>query len=143
MRPPASWNRAITRVARHRVEQAGRLRRTRPRIIRKRSPVYALVSTINSIPTQVLRLRRTGFALAAAASALVFAGCGSRRPVVGHQPAPTQPTATPAATEEAAKRSTDIPENAPATAPSATKRPKPSAAPAAAGHVEEGNASWY
>src|SRR5262249_33625133 len=56
---------------------------------------------------------------------IVLAGCGSRRPVVGHQPAPTQPVDTPAATEEAAKRSTDVPENPPPAATATpTRRPK-------------------
>ena len=80
------------------------------------------------------------------AGAVLAVGCGGRRPVVGHQPAPTQPVETPAATEEAAKRSTDVPEKTPA--PSATaapaKRGKPPAAvPPANGYVQEGNASWY
>jgi len=73
-------------------------------------------------------------------------GCGSRRPVVSRrQPPPAQPTGTPAATEEAAKRSTDVPET-PATLPgnaSASKRNKPAPMPAPAGYTEEGNASWY
>jgi len=122
-----------------------RLRPLRRRNIRKRNLVLALISTIQSSAVQVLRCSRTGFALAAVAGTLLIAGCSSRRPVVGHQPAPTQPTATPAATEEAAKRSTDIPDSASTTAtvPSATKRPKPAAIPVPAGHVEEGNASWY
>jgi len=67
-------------------------------------------------------------------------GCGSRRPVISRgQPPPAQPTVTPAATEEAAKRSTDVPET-PATA-AASKRSK--SAPAPVGYLEEGNASWY
>jgi len=73
-------------------------------------------------------------------------GCVSRRPVVSRrQPPPAQPTGTPAATEEAAKRSTDVPET-PATLPgnaSASKRNKPAPMPAPAGYTEEGNASWY
>jgi rare lipoprotein A len=68
-----------------------------------------------------------------------FSGCGSRRPIVGRrQPPPAQPTDTPATTEEAAKRSTDVPE-----APPASKRGKPAPMPAPAGYTEEGNASWY
>jgi rare lipoprotein A len=52
---------------------------------------------------------------------------------------------TPAGTEEAAKRSTDVPETPPAAPPAASaKRRKPeAAAPAPAGYTEEGNASWY
>lgn len=70
---------------------------------------------------------------------ICFSGCGSRRPVISHrQPPPAQPTDTPAATEEAAKRSTDVPE-----LPSASKRNKPASMPAPAGYTEEGNASWY
>ncbi|MGB2899977.1 MAG: septal ring lytic transglycosylase RlpA family protein [Candidatus Acidiferrum sp.] len=67
-------------------------------------------------------------------------GCGSRRPVISRrQPPPAQPTNTPPATEEAAKRSTDLPET-PATA-AARKRNTPGPAPV--GYTEEGNASWY
>ena len=64
--------------------------------------------------------------------------------VGSRQPPPSQPTATPAATEEAAKRSTDVPEATPA-APSAAaaKRNRRDVPPAQAGYTEEGNASWY
>jgi rare lipoprotein A len=75
---------------------------------------------------------------------LALTGCAARRPIVGSQPPPSPPKATPAATEEAAKRSTDVPESpAPGNpAGSSAKRNKPGA-PAPAGYVEEGNASWY
>jgi rare lipoprotein A len=73
---------------------------------------------------------------------LMLSGCGSRRPVIGRQPPPAQPTETPPATEEAAKRSTNVPETPPP-APSASKRYKPAPAPATPGYTEEGNASWY
>ncbi len=65
--------------------------------------------------------------------------------MVGHRPASTQPGVTPAATEEEAKRSTDVPENTPPAATATpTRRPKPSVVPAVPnGYVEEGNASWY
>lgn len=70
---------------------------------------------------------------------ICFSGCGSRRPVISHrQPPPAQPTDTPTATEEAAKRSTDVPEPLPA-----SKRKKLAPMPAPAGYAEEGNASWY
>jgi rare lipoprotein A len=66
-----------------------------------------------------------------------FSGCASRKPVADRQqPPPAQPTATPSAAEEAAKRSTDVPDYS-----SASKRNK--AAPASPGYTEEGNASWY
>ena len=69
-----------------------------------------------------------------------FSGCGSRRPVTSRrQLPPAQPTNTPAATEEAAKRSTDVPEP-PA---SAAARKRNTLAPAPVGYTEEGNASWY
>jgi rare lipoprotein A len=71
---------------------------------------------------------------------LMLPGCGSRRPVIGRQPPPAEPTETPPATEEAAKRSTNVPETPPPSAPG-SKRNKP--APAPAGYIEEGNASWY
>src|SRR5262249_9530594 len=79
--------------------------------------------------------------LVTAACLLALAGCASRRPIVGSQPPPAQPTATPAATEEAAKRSTDVPEG-PVKPAGSAKRNKPSVS-APAGYVEEGNASWY
>jgi peptidoglycan lytic transglycosylase len=74
---------------------------------------------------------------------LMLSGCGSRRPVIARQPPPAQPTETPPATEEAAKRATNVPETpAPPSEPS-SKRGKPAPAPAPAGYTEEGNASWY
>src|SRR5882762_6630332 len=54
---------------------------------------------------------------------LMLPGCGSRRPVIGRQPPPAEPT-----------------ETSPPSAPG-SKRNKP--APAPAGYIEEGNASWY
>jgi rare lipoprotein A len=76
---------------------------------------------------------------------VVVSGCGSRRPIVNRQPAPAQPTETPAATEEAAKRSTDVPETPTTSAAptSASKRGKPASVPAPSGYTEDGNASWY
>jgi len=75
---------------------------------------------------------------------LTLSGCGSRRPVVGRQPPPRQPSETPAETAEAAKRSTDVdaPAMPPAPAPS-VKRNKSVSVPAPSGYTEEGNASWY
>jgi len=73
---------------------------------------------------------------------LMLPGCGSRRPVIGRQPPPAQPTETTPATEEAAKRSTNVPETPPPAA-SAPKRYKPAPAPVPPGYTEEGNASWY
>ncbi len=75
---------------------------------------------------------------------LALSGCGSRRPAAGRQPPPAQPMETTPATEEAAKRSSNVPETpAPQPAASASKRNKPAAAPAPSGYTEEGNASWY
>ncbi len=74
---------------------------------------------------------------------LILPGCGSRRPVIGRQPPPAQPTETPPATEEAAKRSTNVPETPPPSAVPPSKRNKPAPAPAPPGYLEEGNASWY
>jgi rare lipoprotein A len=70
-------------------------------------------------------------------SFLLLSGCGSRKPVAGRQPPPSQPTETPPATENAGKRSTNMPETP------ATKRNKPAPAPVPTGYTEEGNASWY
>jgi rare lipoprotein A len=76
------------------------------------------------------------------ALSVCFSGCGSRRPAIGRrQPPPAQPTGTPSSAEEAAKRSTDVPET-PAPPP-ASKRNKSVPMPAPAGYTEEGNASWY
>jgi rare lipoprotein A len=73
---------------------------------------------------------------------MVLSGCGSRRPVIVRQPPPAQPTETPPATEEAAKRSTNVPETPAPSAP-VSKRNKATPAPAPPGYIEEGNASWY
>jgi rare lipoprotein A len=60
------------------------------------------------------------------------------------QPPPAQPKETPAATEEAAKRSTDVPETpAPLSSAPGSKRNKIAPIPVPAGYAEEGNASWY
>jgi rare lipoprotein A len=73
-------------------------------------------------------------------------GCASRKTLAGRrQPPPTQPTETPPASGEAAKRSTDVPET-PATPPAVAptpKRSKSAPTPAPSGYTEEGNASWY
>lgn len=75
-----------------------------------------------------------------------FSGCASRKPIADRrQPPPAHPTETPQVTEEAAKRSTDVPET-PAPPPptaSASKRNRPPPTPAPTGYTEEGNASWY
>ncbi|HEY6944616.1 MAG TPA: septal ring lytic transglycosylase RlpA family protein [Candidatus Acidoferrum sp.] len=73
--------------------------------------------------------------------ALIGSGCAGRRPVAGRQPAPTQPSNTPAGTAESAKRSTDVPERP--SSPPTPRREKPMPVPAPAGYTEEGNASWY
>jgi rare lipoprotein A len=72
-----------------------------------------------------------------------LSGCASRKLVADRrQPPPSQPTATPSSTADAAKRSTDMTD--PSAAPSApSKRNKQPPAPAPAGYTEEGNASWY
>jgi peptidoglycan lytic transglycosylase len=73
-------------------------------------------------------------------------GCASRKPIADRrQPSPAQPTETPSASAEAAKRSTDLP-GIPVTPPATVatpKRSKPAVAPAPSGYTEEGNASWY
>ncbi len=63
---------------------------------------------------------------------LALSGCGSRRPVVGRQPPPAQPSETPP----------DAP-TVPSAPPPSPKRSKPASASAPSGHMEEGNASWY
>ncbi len=69
-------------------------------------------------------------------------GCAARNPTAGHQPPPAAPSATPASTEEAEKRSTDYPGPAAASGKPA-KRGKAAQPPAPVGYIEEGNASWY
>jgi rare lipoprotein A len=63
--------------------------------------------------------------------------------VIGRQPPPAQPVETPPATEDAAKRSTNVPETPAPSAVPPSKRNKPAPAPAPPGYMEEGNASWY
>ena len=73
-----------------------------------------------------------------------FPGCASRRPIADRrQPPPAQATETPPTTEEAAKRSTNVPETPPPAPTPAPRRSKPAPAPAPSGYTEEGNASWY
>jgi rare lipoprotein A len=75
---------------------------------------------------------------------LMLSGCASRNPVADRrQPPPAQPTDTPPATSEAAKRSTDVPETPTNLPAPATKRGKIAPIPAPSGYTEEGNASWY
>jgi rare lipoprotein A len=76
---------------------------------------------------------------------LAIAGCGSRRPIVNRQPAPSQPAETRASTEAAAKKSTDVPDAAPTSVPatSGARKKRPVVPPAPNGYTEEGNASWY
>jgi rare lipoprotein A len=65
------------------------------------------------------------------------AGCASRRTTANvPQPPPAQPTETPAATAEAAKRDTSL-------TPPPAKHGKTPVAPAPVGYIQEGNASWY
>jgi len=69
-------------------------------------------------------------------------GCAARRPAAGNTPpAPTQPSETPEATSEKAKKDTGIPPATPAAPP--TKHGKTPVVPAPVGYTEEGNASWY
>jgi rare lipoprotein A len=70
----------------------------------------------------------------------IASGCASRNPVVNRQPPPSQPAPTPSGTEEAAKRSTEVP--APTPSVPARKYNK-QAAPPPSDYTEEGNASWY
>jgi rare lipoprotein A len=87
--------------------------------------------------------RRTNFlqTLACFFVVVAIAGCAGRRVT-----APSQPTTVPAETIESTKRATD---GQPSPIPSASspspapKRGRPAQSPAAAGYLEEGNASWY
>lgn len=64
-------------------------------------------------------------------------GCSARRTTANSpQPPPAQPSATPPATAETAKRDTSL-------APPAAKHGKTPPGPAPVGYTEEGNASWY
>lgn len=72
---------------------------------------------------------------------LALTGCATRR-----VSAPSQPSTASPDTIESTKRATDTePAATPATPPPSPspKRSKPSQAPAPAGYIEEGNASWY
>lgn len=67
----------------------------------------------------------------------VAAGCAARHNTASSpQPGPAQPTATPPATAEAAKRDTSL-------SPTPAKHAKTPPPPAPVGYIEEGNASWY
>jgi rare lipoprotein A len=57
---------------------------------------------------------------------LIASGCAGRRPVAASAPPPLQPTATPPAVAERAKRATDT-----------------GVQPGNSAYIEEGNASWY
>ena len=63
-------------------------------------------------------------------------GCASRRATV-NPPPPAQPSATPTATAESAKRDTSV------SPPAAKHGSKAPPLPAPVGYMEEGNASWY
>lgn len=74
--------------------------------------------------------------------ALIFTGCGGRKPVVGNRP--SIPAPTPEATEEEAKRSTSteaLPQPKPSAPPSKRSKPIDNSGPVI--YTEEGNASWY
>jgi rare lipoprotein A len=66
---------------------------------------------------------------------VLASGCGSRKPVAARQPASTAPASAPETAEAEATRP-------PAPAPSG-KRRKDNSVPVDAGHIEEGEASWY
>ena len=69
------------------------------------------------------------------------AGCAGRRVT-----APSEPSTAPAETIESTKRATDAeppPTPSPSSPSPAPKRSRPTESPAAAGYLEEGNASWY
>ncbi|PYU03975.1 MAG: septal ring lytic transglycosylase RlpA family lipoprotein, partial [Acidobacteria bacterium] len=65
---------------------------------------------------------------------MIVSGCAGRRPVAASAPPPVTPVATPSATAEKARRSTD-------TTGTRTGAGGTLAAPVA--YMEEGNASWY
>jgi rare lipoprotein A len=65
---------------------------------------------------------------------LFAVGCAAKRPVTSAPPA--QPAATPEASAESAKKSSNA-------SPAPAKRSKTPPAPAPVGYTEEGNASWY
>jgi rare lipoprotein A len=65
-------------------------------------------------------------------------GCAGRKPVAASTPPPLQPTATPPAAEERAKRATST---EPITRPRSSVHREESSGNVA--YIEEGNASWY
>jgi rare lipoprotein A len=68
---------------------------------------------------------------------LLSIGCAAKRPISANpQPSPAQPSSTPDATAEAAKRDTSV-------SPAPAKRAKTPPLSAPVGYTEEGNASWY
>jgi rare lipoprotein A len=70
----------------------------------------------------------------------LLSGCASRKPVAARQPPPSEPSSTPDAAADSAKRSTTAPLASPV---SPGKRRKDGSVPKPAGYTEEGEASWY
>jgi rare lipoprotein A len=84
------------------------------------------------LQSQVKSRHRILFATWLVTVAITVIGCAGRRAVTASSPPPTQPTATPPAVEDRAKRSTDTEH----------LDHRDDATPAVA-YIEEGNASWY
>jgi rare lipoprotein A len=74
---------------------------------------------------------------------LVISGCGARKPVAGHPPASTQPTAAPEPAKETTNNSTNSTPAPAASSKPAARRNRPAVPPLPQGFTEEGNASWY
>jgi peptidoglycan lytic transglycosylase len=112
------------------VNEAGSLQRIRQS---QNLPFFIRAPRATQIPKPLFVLSALSLILVLA----VISGCGSRQPIAARQPMPTVPASKPENTEVAAKNSTAPPPAAP------RKRRKDGSIPVAAGHTEEGEASWY
>ncbi len=74
--------------------------------------------------------RQGGILFSVLALAVFVTGCAGRKPVAASAPPPMAPAATPPATAERAKRSTNM-------------DTRTGDQPVTGGYIEEGNASWY
>jgi rare lipoprotein A len=95
-----------------------------------------------SVP-RAARFIRFSLQFGGALCALAISGCGARRPVVDHrQPPVAQPSPAPTETSKP-PTGARTPGPAPSAPAGRTLPNSKAAAPALAGHVEQGGASWY
>ena len=84
--------------------------------------------------------RRVELGIAIFLFSVTVSGCAGRRPVSANTPPPSQPTATPPAEAERAKRATNT---EPRGTAANSRQSDPGDQPTPGAYTEEGNASWY